>query len=237
MKNLTPSDVTTCVLHYGNYPGLASRVMAPFRDPGLLAQADLRVGLNECSEETAYVVGKVVLDSPRSLVISATPQLFKYPMMRSLLGAATLRKVVMWFDDDACPADGYAKDWIQRLLNVFQSTGAQMMGSFRSIGLTEAQQSWISSRQWYNGKWPSRRVTFCQGSWWMAQSSILIRHGWPDQDIVHNGGDVMLGELCRQHGYKMVNHSTGMCINADESGKADSSKRRGLKTGKAVGVK
>jgi hypothetical protein len=76
---------------------------------------------------------------------------------------------------------------------------------------------------------------FITGGWWTIRTDIIRKWHWPTLDIKHNGGDMMLGELCRQQNYKMKNFDHGVGINAKMgSERASSAPRRGRST-KLVG--
>jgi hypothetical protein len=100
------------------------------------------------------------------------------------------------------------------------------------------QWEWIKSQPWYNpsvgmpkkirhrGK-DTYAFEFCQGAWWVAKTHILLKHDWPLAEIRHNGGDSMLGELCRHQGLRMGRFYGSVHINADKQGRHSKAKRRG----------
>lgn len=61
----------------------------------------------------------------------------------------------------------------------------------------------------------------------MIKTKVLADYGWPHPQLRHRGGDVLLGELIRHQGLKLINFKSGVAINADELGKESASKRRG----------
>ena len=87
--------------------------------------------------------------------------------------------------------------------------------------LTPSQVKWIKSRYWYKNKAiPTKNGApisrFYSGAWWCIKSSLLYMLKWPDPEIHHCGGDVMLGAALYQNGFKLCNYSLGIKINHSE---------------------
>lgn len=229
----SPLPVTTCALLYGKYLDLAKRCLGPLFESverGLIT--DLRIFGNSVHVDTLSWVEEEIdrrRISPNTLRIWSETNIKKYPAMRQLFAAAPLNPWTMWFDDDSYIYD-LSSFWCQLKLALDRWNDNKVlgqMGAVYSIRINDNQMRWITTRDWYRGKQPQKTVFFVTGGWWVCSSSILQDHDWPDKDILHRGGDVMLGELLRQNNYHYLNFRTGVRINADQFGKESASRRRG----------
>lgn len=226
---MSAKDFCVCVLLYGDFPHLAERVLSSVSRLQA-AGATLRIATNEIGAATEELLDKMEIQ-PEVLERSAGNS-FKYPMMRRLLqDRPTPHRFVMWFDDDSylSPAVSSAEDWLNRYAYIMRKGG--MCGSQYTMSLQGKQHEWIVAQPWYAGKPVSARqvVRFCTGGWWAIPTAVLLEHDWPSREIRHRGGDVMLGELCRQQGIPLlVSSKFGVHINADEEGRECKSKRRGF---------
>lgn len=218
---MTDSKTTALVLLYGDYPQLAERCLKPlgqFRKAGI----PVLIGANLPSSGTVKAVEKL----GHTITYSAQPQIFKYPMMRKLL-ADVKTEYVMWFDDDSYISDPDPLTWLKITELRMISEDADLMGSLYFIQLRPEQQQWITTRPWYRGKPVPTKQKFVQGAWWMAKTATLRELNWPDPQIRHNGGDVMLGVAMEQNDKRMIPYRLHVAINADASGNESKSKRRG----------
>lgn len=218
---------TVCVLLYGDYPELADRVLSPFvgdyRDI-----FDLRIGANQISERTVALLSEKKLESK----IWHAPNIKKYPMMRRLFGMDHVNTerietpYTMWFDDDSFIRGSYnVRGWFELISTTMKDV--DILAGKYSTGISSSQKAWIKSQPWYNGKEPLTRVYFPVGGWWCGRTELLYKFNWPVPEILHRGGDVMMGELCRQHDLRFKDFHVGIAINADENGKESESPRRG----------
>lgn len=215
---------TIATLLYGDYLELAYRCLEPLRR--LEDGADLRIGANEVGTETGDYLDTLSRQFPRQ--IRSPDNLCKYPMMRRLLTAHPLAEYVMWFDDDSYITCTSLNNWLEHVDGVMGD--AHMIGGIYQMPLQGNQDKWIAAQPWYTGK-PVRKphtVKFVTGGWWCIRSEVLMKHDWPDRQLLHRGGDVMLGELCRQQGYRLVNFRKDVKINADALGRESKAKRRGF---------
>jgi hypothetical protein len=226
---------TVAVLLYGDYPELTERCLRPIMK--MDDRVELRIGANDVSEGTKEVLKGLLSSTSRpSATLYSGGNILKYPRMLEMLHLPEVTTpYLMWFDDDSY-IDVEPHGWLDLVES--EMNGADMLGSVYSIGLRGQQHSWIMRQKWYARKpvFQMMRVSFVTGGWWTIRPEILYRHGWPPQDLVHNGGDVMLGELCRQKNYRIKHFNTGVCINADECGRESQAARRGY-TEDPVGFK
>lgn len=214
-----------CALFYGDFPQLAQRCALTLRALHLTGRVDLRIGLNEVSPAARAVIDAALPDVEK---LEATPQIYKYPMMRRLVheyrGDATH---LMWFDDDTCLMPGTnAAQWLQW---VTQRAGATTgsLGSVYVQRLTAAQKAWIRAQPWYTGRELGDDVTFNTGGWVVVPLAVLRQWDWPGPELQHNGGDMALGALLQQQGLPVEQFRVGLAINADAQLRESSAKRRG----------
>lgn len=225
---MTP-EVTVGVTLFGPHSDLARRCLDPLWPLLRLGKIELRIGCNDVGAETrAYLDGKLA-DGLNPFLIMSSANVHKYPMMRNLIGMSPLRPKFMWFDDDSYIDDPDPLDWLARALALCEPH--TMVGQVWTMRLGGGQHLWVRDQPWYAGKTvePGHTVRFCQGAWWLVPSALLYKHDWPDPRLERKGGDVMLGELCRQQGVVIrdVGKTYGVRINADEKGQHSRSKTRG----------
>jgi hypothetical protein len=248
----SPPEFTICVLLYGENLELAKRCLnsiVQLPDPG---RVELRIGMNEVGPATnEFVQALFASENQRGrtvLLYQSTSNRGKYPVMRDMFHDAITpicSPYVMWFDDDS-----YIKTptrfWLDRVSAQMQT--ADMCGTLMSATLAGNQHLWIQLQPWYNGKPISqlglgRAVPkstsiarglryyvpqFAVGGWWTIRTKALKKLDWPPPNIIHRGGDFMLGEALRQHDARLVEFSEGVAINADLEGQNHKSPRRGL---------
>ncbi len=225
-------DFTICVLLYGDYPDLAKRCL----NDGLLSmppdEVEIRVGMNECSKATTLYVEALVDKGllQRDNIYFTERNLHKYPMMRQMFhGPRPLTTAhTVWFDDDSFLQPSTSPmQWREGLRLAMLAN--DMVGAIYTIQLTGEQHRWIKDQPWYNGKSVNahHKVAFCTGGFWCIRTRILQDFNWPTPELDHRGGDVMLGELCRQQGFRLGNFRAGVAINADEAGCESKARRRG----------
>lgn len=221
-----------CVLFYGADEychHLARRVLnTPMQQLAALG-VEFRFGLNAVSEQTRQFIREQVADVfPGTLVVDCPENIFKYPMMRRLFYDQPLRRpFVMWFDDNSyLLPDTDAANWLSRLAR--QLTACPLIGSVYTGKLVGDQAHWIADQTWYADKPPNDYVKYVIDSWWAAQSAEILAHDWPSPDIRHHGGDIMLGEFCRQRDLSICHFRDGVAINTNSSGVEGAKIRRGF---------
>lgn len=225
-------DFTVCVLLYGDYPDLALRCLSGLRGLVTANLISLRIGLNAVSSRTKDTVAALGLEG--AISCQSPENIKKYPMMRRLFGLsddgaapAIISPFVMWFDDDSYISAETPAGWLDAVSRTMGS--ADLIGSTYNISLKGNQARWIRDQPWYSGVSvpEGHRVSYCTGGWWTVRTDVLRRFDWPLRELLHRGGDVMLGELCRQQGLRIVHFRDGVGINADEHGQESKSPRRG----------
>ncbi|MEP6823542.1 MAG: hypothetical protein ABI919_01895 [Ramlibacter sp.] len=214
-----------CALFYGDFPALAARcadTLARLRGTGRI---DLRIGFNEVSPACAALVRAAL---PGVEILAATPQLYKYPMMRRLIhGYAGDATHLMWFDDDSCLLpDVDAAAWLA-MVEAAVAPVQGTLGSRYGFRLTEMQSAWVRAQPWFAGRALPEVTWFTTGGWLVAPLALLRRFDWPATALLHNGGDLALGALLHQHGLEPLHFREGVAINADASLRESSAPRRG----------
>jgi len=216
---------TICCLLYGDYPEMARRLLQSLYEQEKYGYFDLRVGVNNVSAATEQVILDYSTRMPLEVALGESPY-YKYPLMRHLFYHKPIETpMIMWFDDDS---------WIQTsdegwFPKVWDAMGkVDMIGSIWNMHLQGNQRQFIEDQPWYTGKDIPSQISFCTGGWWTIDTKLIYRHNWPMHGLEHRGGDVMLGHLCHQQGYKIEPFTLHLAINADNTGKCSSSPRRGF---------
>lgn len=238
-------DITICALFYSHHPELARRCLSSIEEgleTGHNLVHELRLGLNMVSDEVRVYVRDWANCMTQqhgipSVLFESKENQFKYPMMRRMFFHRPLTsEYVMWFDDDSY-LDKPTESWWRALKSaVF---GMDMVGQLWLMAVQGNQMEWVKTQPWYDpevgdvppkkaGKRKESAFQFCQGAWWVMRSVLLKKYNWPVPEIRHNGGDSMLGELCRQQRLRVGIFHGGVRINADAQGKNSQSKRRGF---------
>jgi len=227
------ANLCVCVLFYGadDYCcQLAKRVLnRPMRELGE-DNVEFRFGFNAAGPDTRRVVAAFTdaADYAVPVVVDSPKNIYKYPMMRRLFyDKPVTAPLTMWFDDNSyIDPDIDVGAWIDRVRAQMQYCVA--LGSVYTQGLVGNQPAWIKAQSWFNGKEPAPYVKYLAGGWWVAQTEILRRFDWPSASIKHYGGDVMFGELLRQHDLQLCHFRDGVCIQANADGIESATPRRGF---------
>jgi hypothetical protein len=227
---------SVCVLFYGNHFDLAVRCLdSIIRTADWTLIDDVRLGLNAVCPETRHYVHTTAngLSVP-AYVYEPEKNAGKYPLMRRMFygplepdAMASADRVplsgrIMWFDDDS-HITSHDPKWWSKVLDL--SMRAQLIGAIWRIKIIGRQHQGIAAQPWYNSECPvppGHFVRFVTGGWWVAHTEMLARWDYPFVELHHNGGDSILGELCRQQSYSMLHFQDGIAINDSE--------RRGIKS-------
>ncbi|QJW85678.1 hypothetical protein HK414_28050 [Ramlibacter terrae] len=185
-------------LFYGDHPELAARCCTTLRALWNTGQVDVRIGLNEVSPRTRAVVDGLL---PGVDVISADPQIYKYPMMRRLAfeygGDATH---MMWFDDDSCLLPGVEpRSWL-RAVTQRAATVTGSLGALYQQRVTEVQKAWIREQPRYVGREVPDELLFNTGGWKVVPLDLMRRFDWPNTTLHHAAGDVGWARCCTSTG-------------------------------------
>lgn len=213
-------------LFYGDHPELAQRCGATLRALWNTGQVDLRIGLNEASPRTVAVLDQLLPGVEREV---ADPQIYKHPMMRRLVanyrGDATH---MMWFDDDSCLQPGvHVAGWLRAITQRTQTcTGS--LGALFTTRLNPVQKAWVRRQAWYRGREIPDELPFTVGGFTVLSLELMRRTGYPDANVHHAAGDVVLGAVLHQFGLAPEPFRVGLAVNADAQLRDAASPRRGI---------
>jgi hypothetical protein len=190
---------------------------------------EFRFGLNNVCEETRDAIHKFVYrvapHTTTHITIGREPYT-KYPIMRRMFydGEPLSTPYLMWFDDDSWIALDAPDTWFNLVEHAIAT--ADMLGAIYTQNTNVNRRAFIQTQPWYDGRPIPHRIRFMTGGWWTIRTKLLIRHDWPIRELNHRGGDVLLGSLCYHQGYRLQHFTTGVRINADDSGICSTSLRR-----------
>jgi len=227
------ADLCICVLFYGadDYCSyLARRVLnAPMRELAARNNIEFRFGFNAVGPQTReFVTQQIAEHFHRATVIDCAVNIFKYPLMRRLFhDSALTTPAIMWFDDNSyISPDTDVDRWLNRIFKHLD--GCALLGSVYTQGLIGNQAAWIKSQPWYGGKQPAPYVKYVADGWFVMRASYITEFNWPPPCIAQYGGDVMLGELCRQQNLSFCHFRDNVLISANSSGVEGVYRRRGF---------
>lgn len=234
-------DFTICVLLYGDHLDLAKRCIEPILQLPK-KRIELRIGCNAIGPATQDWLDTIfdikAEDCHSAIRYSTQSNIGKYPMMRNMFhdpNHPIHSPYIMWFDDDS-----YITTPTNEWLN---SVGSQlalhpMCGCIMGTTYAGNQTKWIQMQPWYKGRGFHEAGTyanpipvmpwFAVGGFWAIRPALIQKLDWPPKNIIHRGGDVMLGEALYQHNIVAQNFYQGVVINADKDGNAHKAPRRGM---------
>ncbi len=241
---MSNTDFTVACLFYGDYPKLAERLLGSLSSKAAAPlNFHLRIGLNNISDNTQRIVDKYIKIRDKKKLIthifSDDSTIYKYPRMHQMIHDIVLTTpYFMWFDDDSCISPNARLNWFGQIRHAMSN--CDLLGKLYYKYLKGNQATHYEKSYWWGGE-PipaAKKVIFVTGGFWCIKSEILLRHDWPPvhDGLVHFGGDVALGELCRQHKYKQKNFEKEVYINANRDGKPSTATRRGKSKGGLYGA-
>lgn len=222
-------DVTAVVLLHGDYPDLAAQLLDGFRRAAWAARVELRICCNAVSSKTAELVSQFQQECPLvTRRVESPANVMKYPMMRSVFHDEPLTsKFVMWFDDDSRILPGVTDSWLDQVVSAMGR--AEMIGAlYHSPTLPSDVVAFYRRQPWFTGKPFGRTIPFITGGWWTIHTRLIQQYDWPPPDMLHSGGDVALGMVALQQGWRLGKFTEGLAINADATGRCSSAARRGI---------
>jgi hypothetical protein len=234
------SDVTICVLTYGDYPGLAIRVIDSIRRYCPRSRFQLIVGGNALGARTLeYLDSPLVRGDIDELILSPV-NLNQCPMMRRMFPKVA-SEFIWWFDDDSYITEAGALDcWLEPARRAPERTVMWGPLSLCDHPIAFAPDlddvvAFVRSADWYRGLTPpfwrpggkgelnfegngtgDGRWFFIPGGCWLIRTSAIAALDWPDRRITKMGNDVLLGEAIRQQGWELEGiGSPGVAINME----------------------
>jgi ADP-heptose:LPS heptosyltransferase len=229
LKNLNHPTIggkyTLFILCYGPYPGLARACLDSILATVPASRLDIRVACNDVPKATIdYLESQPIT----KLYVSKT-NAKKYPMMRQMFWdeeCPIKTNYVLWFDDDTCVV---SPDWLTRLSALIVSShphGNRMYGwrMFHNLQMFSRGGhqpiEWFRQAPWYRGRHlrvssqgaeaPNGSVIDFATGWFWALATETIRQGdIPDTRLLHNSGDITIGEQVHQAGCKIAMFNKG----------------------------
>lgn len=231
-------------LFYGNYGDLTTRCLDSLELAFHKAYvSEFRFGLNACSTSTRNAVTEFAKKIPVTCYLYAPVgnlNVGKYTLMRRMFydeNHPIMADNLMWFDDDSFYSEDSSitnEAWWQQIENKLKLHSVLGSLYFPSYIWNDKEEEAIKAQPWYTGVNLKQPPSFATGGWWAAKKDFLAKWDYPFKALHHNGGDVLLGELCRQQStpekQMLCAFKTNMKINADSLGRESRSKRRGMTT-------
>lgn len=219
---------TICVLCFGDNITLAKRCIGSILDNIPQHRIDLRVALNQPSQDLAdYVYGfpsqvitKIYCDNTSRK---------KYPAMREMFwdsACPITTKYLLWFDDDSHVV---ASNWAEKLGQCIadnHANGCRLYGvkylhnlmPYKRLGFNP--EKWFHEADWWENRWmhlpqgdrigPNGHViSFVSGGFWALDVATMRKANIPDVRLNHNGGDCTIGEQVHQAGGKIKDFCRG----------------------------
>jgi hypothetical protein len=161
---------------------------------------EIHVGCNACSQETLVEL-RALLDSGQiNSLIESRENMNKDPMMRLLI-ERTRTDHLMWMDDDSHVLPG----WERAVRDVLRAHSPfDVAGHVYWCERSDEYQSFLRQRPWWRGAdaYPNddwrQRVWFATGGLWLARTSFLRLHDYPDRGMVKKQDDLLLGDMVGQ---------------------------------------
>jgi hypothetical protein len=237
---LVEPKVTLCVLTYGDYCHLATRVIESIRNHCPRSEYKLVVGANAAGEQTSnYLDGLRVSGAIDQLILSPV-NLNQCPMMRRMF-ANVETEYVWWFDDDSYLTEpGTFSRWLAAAERAPEHIvlWGPLAWCDHPLGFApdlENVTAFVRSAVWYRGLPPpswkpggkgefnfNGRGTgdgtwvFVPGGCWLMRASVIRSLDWPDRRLIKMGNDVLLGEAIRQQGWGLEHiDPAGVAINTE----------------------
>jgi hypothetical protein len=232
--------VTFCVLTYGDYPRLATRVIESIQRNCPRAEYRLIVGANAVGNQTLSFLQSLKRAGEIDDLIVHRKNLNKCPMMRRMFEHVET-DLIWWFDDDSYILDTAAFDHWRRCAG--QASARTVQWGTLAVcshpvafapGLADPV-AFVRSADWYGGLTPpfwrpggrgqfdyagrgtgDGRWFFILGGCWMMRTRAIRALNWPDRRLLKLGDDVFLGEAIRQQGWLFQNiEKPGVVINTE----------------------
>lgn len=216
------SRITICVALFGDYSDLCRRFVAKLYQFAPPFEFSLRIGLNAACRETIDLVESTAREAGNVLIHSEPKNIYKSPLMAKLFALEPITTDwVIWFDDDSYP---YRNDWLAGLrLKIEAQPEVDVWGNVLFTDADESAVRFIQTAAWYRGlpfnhqeptgEWSERPIlTFVEGGFWAAKTSVLRALQWPDPRLVQNEDDYIFGEALRQNGFKIGRYKSGVRI-------------------------
>ena len=232
--------ITICILTYGDYAHLATRVIESVRGYCPRSEYKLIVGANAVGEQTLKYLDALRVNGAIDHLILSQANLNQCPMMRQMF-LKVETKYIWWFDDDSYITEpGAFRRWIECAEQAQERTVMWGPLAWCDHPLAFAPDlenvaAFVRNAVWYRGLPPPSwrlggkgefnfngrgtgdgRWIFIPGGCWLMRSSVIRVLDWPDRRLIKMGNDVLLGEAIRQQGWELENiGNAGVAINTE----------------------
>jgi hypothetical protein len=207
---------------YGDYPDLSLRAVHSVVD-NANGRIRLYVGMNACGARTIAQV-RVLADAGRlDGVIESRRNINKDPMMRLLIEMVDT-PFILWMDDDSHMQPGW-QEAFERFLGAWADR-MDVAGHVHFCHRSGDYDEFCRQRPWFLGDnhWlepgHAQRVWFATGGLWLARTSFLRLHDFPDRGMVKKMDDLLLGDLISQQHGRLVSFPDEImkCIKISDAG-------------------
>ena len=203
-----------CCLLYGEYPEMHAQFCAGIA--AIRPDVPVFMGLNAIGPKSMQQVSKITGIPATAPTVDGHAEYgryrvftrrnvnrLKYPVMRDMYSQAGDRWT-FWVDDDVMLPT--TPGWWNCLCGIM-ARGIDYVGAEYYCGYAGNQAAFIKQRPWYRGLPPvvkNGRPTFVfhLGAFHALSARARVALDWPDPLLRHRGGDTLLGEAIRQHGFK-----------------------------------
>jgi len=200
---------------YGDYPQYSIRaVQSVFASQRTKELCDVHVGCNACGPETISFVRSLREAEKIDTLIECGKNINKDPMMRLLIDV-TRTTFLVWMDDDSHLGIG-SMEAIEAFIDKHQEM--DVAGHVFYIHRHRDYQRLVEARPWWPGfealsEDQRERVFFPTGGLFIARTSFLRRHNFPDRNMVKRYDDVLLGDLVVAKGGRLEDFGHDPLIN------------------------
>jgi GT2 family glycosyltransferase len=188
---------SVALVAYGNFPNYSVRALDSLaQTPNLKDLCDVHVGCNACCPQTLATVRKYRDAGIITTAIESAHNMHKDPMLRLLRQAVTTPYILM-MDDDSYVKPGWAESLVQFIR---REDPLDLAGWTHLFRRSDRYQAMVRQRPWWRGDAyvPDEQKTWirmCVGGLYLVRTELLIRHDFPDRDMVIEFDDVMLADL------------------------------------------
>lgn len=214
---MSQPTVTLAALLFGDYFDLHRRCLTSFLAT-IPRDTPVRLGLNQVGTRTMDSLPRWFSrhDGDVEYFSAGKDNIKKYPMMRRMLADRPLyTDWVIWADDDTWINEP-SSAWFSVMADCLRQPRACYIGETWWIPYMTGQTDFIKTRSWYTGvPFETHKgqpgVHFNTGGFVAVHTDLLLDLDWPDRALLHNGGDVLLGEAVRQKGRERIAFPTKHC--------------------------
>ena len=196
---------------YGDFPNYSLRAIKSLTsEEDVKTHCDIHVGCNEVSMPTLGELRRLCDEGMVDTLIQSNPNINKDPMMR-LLVSVTNTPYVLWLDDDSHMRAG----WAAALTKFIEENHPlDVAGWLYESYRWPEYDAFVRQRPWWQGDkhisaGREDKVLFPVGGLFLARTTFLRQHNFPDRGMVKRVDDVLLGDLVDQVKGKMLTFSHG----------------------------